>query len=86
MMDYNYNNDEQQRERTNVNINEILGKGGLLSKPIIRDDTVPQAQQEVKKPLTKEEKSTLFSIQDDLKADPRRKEYLTLQSKVKTLD
>lgn len=37
-------------------------------------------------PLTKEEKSTLFSIQDDLKADPRRKEYLTLNSKIKTLE
>lgn len=87
IMDYNYNNDEQQRERLNVNPWEILNKWGLLSKPIIREDTVPEAQQEkVKKPLTKEEKSTLFSIQDDLKADPRRKEYLTLQSKIKTLD
>lgn len=47
---------------------------------------IQQPTQWENKPLTKEEKSTLFSIQDDLKTDPRRKEYLTLQSKIKTLD
>ncbi len=47
---------------------------------------IQQPTQWENKPLTKEEKSTLFSIQDDLKLDPRRKEYLTLQSKIKTLD
>lgn len=45
IMDYNYNNDEQKRERLNVNPWEILNKWGLLSKPIIREDTVPEEQQ-----------------------------------------
>ena len=39
-MDYNYNNDQKQMERTNVNPWDILSRGGMLSKPIIREDTV----------------------------------------------
>lgn len=132
IIDYNYKNDEQKRERLNVNPWEILGLWGVLSRPIIREDTVqieaPQQQQSQytqqqknvldklvgksitsqdrlslwavwltdidianyesssNRPLTKDEKKDLLSIQDDLKTDPRRKEYLTLQSKIKTLD
>ena len=44
IMDYNYNNDEKQRERTNVNANEILGKWGYLSKPIITEQNVAPMQ------------------------------------------
>jgi hypothetical protein len=44
IMDYNYNNDEKQRERTNVNPSEILGKWGYLSKPIITEQNVPKQE------------------------------------------
>lgn len=40
IMDYNYNLDEKQRERTNVDYAEILNKGGSISKPLITDTTV----------------------------------------------
>lgn len=82
IMDYNYKWDQQRRERRWVDPAEIINMWWRISKPIIRGDTV----QVEPKPLTKEEKKDLFSIQDDLKSDPRRKEYLTLQSKIKTLD
>ena len=40
IMDYNYNLDEKQRERTNVDYAEILNKGWSISKPFITDSTV----------------------------------------------
>lgn len=40
IMDYNYNLDEKQRERTNVDYAEILNKGWSISKPLITDSTV----------------------------------------------
>lgn len=40
IMDYNYNLDEKQRERTNVDYAEILNKGWSISKPFITDSTM----------------------------------------------
>lgn len=40
IMDYNYNLDEKQRERTNVDYAEILNKGWSISKPFITNSTV----------------------------------------------
>jgi hypothetical protein len=40
IMDYNYKGDEQQRERTNVNPNEIFNLWWSISKPIVVDSTV----------------------------------------------
>lgn len=40
IMDYNYNSDQQQRERLNVNPNEIFNKGGKISQPIVNNTTV----------------------------------------------
>lgn len=40
IMDYNYKGDQQQRERLNVNPDEIFNKGGKISQPIVNNTTV----------------------------------------------
>lgn len=44
IMDYNYKWDQQRRERQNVDPAEIVNMWWRISKPIIREDTVPEAQ------------------------------------------
>ena len=46
IMDFNYKWDQQRRERQNVNPSEIINMWWRISKPIIREDTVEQTQQQ----------------------------------------
>lgn len=45
-MDFNYKWDQQRRERQNVDPSEIINMWWRISKPIIREDTVEQTQQQ----------------------------------------
>lgn len=44
IMDFNYKWDQKRREKQNVNPSEIINMWWRISKPIIREDTVPEAQ------------------------------------------
>lgn len=71
IMDYNYNKDEKRMERMNVNPGEILGKGWLISKPIITNETVPQAS----KPLTDKQFTQSNQVITSFKSDPQVKAF-----------
>lgn len=71
IMDYNYGNDEQKRERMNVSPSEIFNLKWVISKPIITNDNVPQAT----KPLTDKQFTQSNQVITSFKSDPQVKAF-----------
>lgn len=70
LMDYNYKWDEKPRERSNVNISEIMNLWWLISKPVISEDTV-----DTTKPLTDKQFTQSNQIITSFKSDPQIKAF-----------